>query len=249
MEITRYHVLDTPIDGVDMRMALDFVKEAVQTRCAPGFVLAVNPEKVFVLREDAFLRTFFEQAALLIPDGIGMVKALKILHGKKISRVPGADLMQNICQEAPENGYRIFIYGASEEVNRRACEVLAERYPGIQIVGRQNGYAKAEEMDALVEKINQSQANVLFIAMGSPRQEKWMSDYGQRLTTVRVCQGIGGTLDTIAGTVKRAPAFWQRLGLEWFYRLLCQPSRFKRQLRCLKFAWLVVKAKLSKDKK
>lgn len=244
MQITRYHVLDTPIDGVDMQMALDFVKEAVQTRTTPGFILAVNPEKVFVLREDAFLREFFEQAALLIPDGIGMVKALKILHGKKLTRVPGADLMQKICQEAPQNDYRIFIYGASEEVSREACKILQERCPGIQIVGRQNGYVKEEEMEALVERINQSQANVLFIAMGSPRQEKWMSIYAPKLTTVRVCQGIGGTLDTIAGTVKRAPDFWQRLGLEWFYRLLCQPSRFKRQLRCVKFAFMVVWAKI-----
>ena len=244
MQITRYHVLDTPIDGVDMRRALDFVKEAVHSRTTPGFILAVNPEKVFVLREDAFLREFFEQAALLIPDGIGMVKALNILHGQNITRVPGADLMQMICKEAPKNGYRIFIFGASEDVNRKACEVLTERYPGIQIVGHQNGYAKEDEMTALVEKINQSQANVLFIAMGSPRQEKWMSAYAQNLTTVRICQGIGGTLDTIAGTVKRAPVIWQRLGLEWFYRLLCQPSRFKRQLRCLKFAVLVFKTKL-----
>lgn len=244
MQITRYHVLDTPIDSVNMRMALDFVKEAVQTRTTPGFILAVNPEKVFVLRNDKFLQTFFEQASLLIPDGIGMVKALKILHGKKISRVPGADLMQKICQEAPQNGYRIFIYGAKEEVNRKACEVLTERYPGIRIIGRQNGFIKDEEMNTLIEKINSSQANILFIAMGSPRQEKWMSTYAGKLTTVRICQGIGGTLDTIAGTVKRAPVFWQDLGLEWFYRLLCQPSRFKRQLRCLKFAVMVIKAKV-----
>ncbi len=244
MEITRYQVLDTPIDGVDMRMALDYVREAVQSRTSPGFILAVNPEKVFVLREDAFLREFFAQAALLIPDGIGMVKALKILHGKVISRVPGADLMQKICEEAPDNDYRIFIYGSSEEVNSKACDLLKERYSGIQIVGRQNGYVKENEMESLVEKINQSQANILFVAMGSPRQEKWMSKYATKLTTVRICQGIGGTLDTIAGTVKRAPLFWQNLGLEWFYRLLCQPSRFKRQLRCLKFALLVFWAKI-----
>ena len=96
--------------------------------------------------------------------------------------------------------------------------------------------AAPDEMAALVDRINASGADILFIAMGSPRQEKWMSEYAGKLTTVKVCQGIGGTLDTIVGTVKRAPAFWQKLGLEWFYRLLCQPSRFKRQLRCFKFA-------------
>ena len=244
MQIERCLVLNTPVDCVDMTQAREFVRSAVKERTEPGFILAVNPEKVFVLRQDAFLKDFFDHAALLIPDGIGMVKALKILYGKKVSRCPGADLMQNICKDAPGCGYRIFIYGSSEEVNRRACSILRERHPGIQIVGRANGFVKPEEMDELVAAINRSQADILFIAMGSPRQEKWMSEYASRLTTVKICQGIGGTLDTIAGTVKRAPMFWQRLGLEWFYRLLCQPSRFARQLRCFKFAIEVYRQKL-----
>ncbi len=244
MEIHRYRVLNTPVDAIDMEGALEFVREAVRTRNSPGFVLAVNPEKVFVLREDAFLRDFFEKAALLIPDGIGIVKALKILHKERISRCPGADLMQNICRVAPENGYRIFIYGASEEVNRRSCEILGERYPGINIVGRANGFVKPEQQPELISRINESRADILFVAMGSPRQEKWMHEYAGELTTVRVCQGIGGTLDTIAGTVKRAPAIWQKMNLEWFYRLLCQPSRFRRQLRCFRFLFGVYKSKL-----
>ena len=244
MKIDRYLVLDTPVDCVDMTQAREFVKNAVRERTSPGFILAVNPEKVFVLRQDSFLKDFFEHAALLIPDGVGMVKALKILYGKRVSRCPGADLMQNICKDAPDNGYRIFIYGSSEEVNKRACEILKKRHPGIRIVGRANGFVKPEGMDDLVDRINRSQADILFIAMGSPRQEKWMSGYGAKLSTVKICQGIGGTLDTIAGTVKRAPRFWQKLGLEWFYRLLCQPSRFARQLRCFKFAIEVYKQKL-----
>lgn len=243
MAVSRYHILNTPVDSVDMPMALEYVREAVHSRMTPGFILAVNPEKVFVLRQDAFLKNFFEEATLLIPDGIGMVKALRILRGVKLTRCPGADLMQNICKHAPENGYKIFIYGASEEVNRKSCEILAVRYPGIQIVGRANGFVKAENQEQLIQQINDSQADILFIAMGSPRQEQWMSQYASRLTSVKICQGIGGTLDTIVGTVKRAPIFWQKLGLEWFYRLLCQPSRFKRQLRCFEFALEVYKQK------
>lgn len=243
-KIERYSVLGCPVDGVDMQGALDFVAHAVQERTEPGFILAVNPEKVFVLRQDEFLKNFFDRACLLIPDGIGMVKGLKVLHNIKISRVPGADLMQNICAEAPVRGYRIFIYGASEEVNAKSCEILRERHPGIQIVGRANGFVQADQMDALVDQINDANAEILFIAMGSPRQEKWMSQYAGKLKTVKICQGIGGTLDTIAGTVKRAPVFWQKIGLEWFYRLLCQPSRFQRQLRCFKFAFEVYQTKI-----
>ena len=244
-EITRYEVLGCPVDAVDMRKALDHVAEAVKTRTSAGCVLAVNPEKVYILRKDEFLRDFFRRASLLLPDGIGMVKGLKILYKVKVSRCPGADLMQNICAEAPERNYRIFIYGASEEVNRKSCEILQQRYPGINIAGRANGFVKPEEMDALVQKINDSEADILFIALGSPQQEKWMSLYAGKLTTVKICQGIGGTLDTIAGKVKRAPKFWQDLGLEWFYRLLRQPRRFKRQLHCFKFGFEVYKTKIS----
>ena len=243
-KVTRYEVLGCPVDGVDMRGALDYVADAVKTRTEPGFILAVNPEKVFVLRNDEFLKQFFDKAALLIPDGIGMVKGLKILHKVRVSRVPGADLMQNICAEAPERGYKIFIYGASEEVNSKSCDILRQRHPGIQIVGRANGFVKPEDMDKLVQSINDSGAEILFIAMGSPRQEKWMSEHACKLNNIKICQGIGGTLDTIAGTVKRAPQFWQKLGLEWFYRLLCQPSRFKRQLRCIKFGMTVYRKKI-----
>ena len=249
MKPERLHILDTPVDAVDMDGALAFVEDAVKTRTSAGVILAVNPEKVFVLRQDAFLKDFFEKAALLIPDGIGIVKALKILHGKRITRCPGADLMQNICKEAPSKGYRIFVYGASEEVNAGACEELKKRCPGLQIVGRSNGFVKPEEMPQLVARINESKADILFIAMGSPKQEKWMSQYAGQLTTVKLCQGIGGTLDTIVGTVKRAPKFWQNLGLEWFYRLLCQPSRFRRQLRCFRFAFEVFRQKVFGKKK
>ena len=246
MEKNRYEILETPVDVVDMQTALAWIADAVKQRTTPGFVLAVNPEKVFALRRDSALKRFFEQAYLLIPDGIGIVKALHILYGIKVSRIPGADLMQQICADAPRSGYRIFIYGANEHVSGKVCEILKQRYPGIQIIGRSNGFVKTENMPELIDRINMSCADILFIAMGSPKQEQWMEEYAGRLTTVRICQGIGGTLDTIVGTVKRAPLFWQKLELEWFYRLLCQPRRFKRQLRCFKFAFEVYLQKFFK---
>jgi len=232
---TRARVLDTPVDIVDMDGALAFVDEYIRSADRPGYVVAVNPEKVFVLRETPFLRDFFKHASLLIPDGIGIVKAIRILQGKRITRVAGADLMQAICAEAVARGYRLFVYGAAEEVNRGAVEALRQRHPGIAIVGRANGYVPKDEMDALVEQINASNADILFVALGSPRQEQWIHDHLDRLSTVRICQGIGGTLDTIVGTVKRAPKAFQAVGLEWFYRLCKQPSRIGRQLRLLQF--------------
>lgn len=241
-QVQRVAILDTPVDCVDMVGTLRLVEEYIRSASRPGTVLAVNPEKVYALRRNQFLSEFFAKAAILIPDGIGIVLAMRLM-GYPAARVPGADLMQNICALAEAKGYRAFIYGAKEEVNRGSVECLRERHPGLQIVGRANGYIKDKDMPVLVDQINESKAEILFVALGSPRQEEWMSKHLDRLETVRICQGIGGTLDTIVGTVKRAPLFMQRLNLEWLYRLLQQPTRAGRQVKLLRFAWEVAVVK------
>jgi N-acetylglucosaminyldiphosphoundecaprenol N-acetyl-beta-D-mannosaminyltransferase len=152
--------------------------------------------------------------------------------------------MQRICAVALERSYRIFVLGASEGVNAAAVIELRRRFPGINIVGRANGYWKPEDNPALIQRINDSCADIVFVALGSPRQERWMEANLPHLN-VKVCQGIGGTLDTIVGAVKRAPDAWQALGLEWAYRLLRQPSRARRQFKLLSFVLEVLSLKLS----
>ena len=241
----RKNILGVPVDIVTMDSAMSFIHEYLHApRQQAGFVLAVNPEKVLTLRENPSLLEFFKQATMLIPDGIGVVKAMQ-WQGETIGRVPGADLMQRICAESVEHQYKLFIYGGSEEVNSQATEELRRRYPGINIVGRESGFLPQDKMPELVKRINDSEAEVLFIALGSPRQENWMQTYAGELTTVKLCQGIGGTLDTITGAVKRAPLAWQKLNLEWFYRLLCQPTRIKRQVRLFKFLCMALKERFS----
>lgn len=235
-QIQRVGILDAAVDCIDMTTALELVEHLIDEAKQAGTVLSVNPEKIYALRQDSFLKNFFDKATILIPDGIGIVFAMR-MKGLKAERVAGADLMQQICAQAEKKGYKIFIYGAKEDVNRGAVERLRERHPAIQIVGRANGYVKEEDMDALVAQINESKAEVLFVALGSPRQEKWMAKYLDQLVTVKICQGIGGTLDTIVGTVKRAPQFMQRLNLEWLYRLLQQPTRAGRQIKLLRYVW------------
>jgi N-acetylglucosaminyldiphosphoundecaprenol N-acetyl-beta-D-mannosaminyltransferase len=232
----RIEILDTQVDCINMTDALEFVDQHIRTGNKPGTILAVNPEKIYALRQNKFLKDFFSKAAILIPDGIGIVLAMRMKR-LKAERVAGADLMQQICVQAEKEGHRIFIYGAKEEVNHGAVERLRKRHPAINIVGRANGYVKDEDMDTLVAQINESKAEILFVALGSPRQEEWMSKYLDQLETVKICQGIGGTLDTIVGTVKRAPLFMQHLNLEWFYRLLQQPTRASRQIKLLQYMW------------
>lgn len=239
MSVKRCNVLGQPVDAVNFAGALAFVDERIRSSAPAGTVLAVNPEKLVTLKNNPFLADFFRSAALLIPDGIGVVGALR-LQGESVSRVPGADLMQAICGLAASKGYSVFLYGGKEEVSAKAAAELGVRYPGIRIVGRRNGYVSPCEQNDLVAEINESGAQVLFVALGSPRQEEWMSQHMTKLHGVSIIQGIGGTLDTIAGTVKRAPVFWQRIHLEWFYRLLKQPSRAPRQLKLLKFVFDVM---------
>lgn len=234
MGIKRHFVLGQPVDAVDMTGALAFVDSHIRNRGAAVAVLAVNPEKIIALNRCAFLASFFREAGLLIPDGIGVVAALR-LRGEKVTRVPGADLMQAICGLALKNRYTIFIYGGIDKVSEEASRELRSRYQGLRVVGRRHGYVKPEEQGGLIEEINASGAQILFVGLGSPRQEEWMCQYMKQLENVAIIQGIGGTLDTIVGIVKRAPIFWQSVHLEWLYRLLKQPSRASRQLKLIKF--------------
>jgi N-acetylglucosaminyldiphosphoundecaprenol N-acetyl-beta-D-mannosaminyltransferase len=239
----RLNILNVWVDPVDMQGALERVERFVEEGDRPHSVFAVNPEKNFSVPRDPNLHKVFREADLLIPDGIGVVIAARVLYRTHLSRVPGVEMMDEICRLSARKGYKVFIYGAKEEVSARSAEVLRQRYPSLEIVGRANGYVSSEEMPALIDQINASGAQVLFLALGSPRQENWFATYAKQLQSVRVCQGIGGTLDTIAGTVKRAPRFWCRMNLEWLYRLLAEPKRIARQRVLPIFAYRVFRRK------
>jgi N-acetylglucosaminyldiphosphoundecaprenol N-acetyl-beta-D-mannosaminyltransferase len=242
--LNRLNILDTWVDPITMEDALYMTSEYVEKGDKVHTIFASNPEKNYTVPKDPFLYDAFRDADLLVPDGIGMVLAAKILHGARLERVPGCELMQNICALSERQGYKIFIYGAREDVNAKAALTIKQRYPSIRIVGRSNGYVPHDKMDELIENINNSGAEILFVALGSPAQEKWISDYKKSLVNVRVCQGIGGTLDVIAGTVKRAPDIFCRLGIEWLYRLLAEPSRIRRQKILPIFAYRVLRQKI-----
>jgi N-acetylglucosaminyldiphosphoundecaprenol N-acetyl-beta-D-mannosaminyltransferase len=156
-----------------------------------------------------------------------------------------SEFIFDICDIAEKGSYKVFIYGAKEDVNKKVVDELKNRYPNLKIVGRENGYVKYSEMPDLINRINASKAEILFLALGSPKQEKWYTTYKSRLQHVKVVQGVGGTLDTIAGTVKRAPKVWCKFQLEWLYRLIMEPNRIKRQKVLPAFAVMVLMSKLT----
>jgi N-acetylglucosaminyldiphosphoundecaprenol N-acetyl-beta-D-mannosaminyltransferase len=239
----RVRVLGVPVDIVDRWGAVELIEKSIRKGNSRNYILAVNAEKINSLQYDPILRDVFDNAALLLPDGIGTVLAVNFLYGLRIQRVPSADLMQHICRQAAKKGYRVFIYGAKEEVNKRAVEKLSHTYPEINIVGRSHGYISEEKMNDLVSKINDSQADILFVSLGSPKQERWIQKYLPSLD-VKICQGIGGTLDVISGNTKRAPSRLQKLGLEFVYRLIHEPKRFRRYIVFPGIALKVIKEKL-----
>lgn len=238
MKPARIDILGVPVDCVSMAAAVDVVDEMV-SGSHPGAIIAVNPEKVMKARQDPVLLAQLRAAALLIPDGIGIVGAARLLGLARMERVAGVDLMMALCERAAARGYRMFLYGAAPDVNAAANAALSATWPGLQIVGRQHGFLPAEGMPGLVAAINESNAEILLIALGSPRQEQWMTEHLPALR-VKVCQGVGGSFDVLTGTVRRAPATWRALNLEWAYRLLSQPQRLLRQTALPRFAWLVL---------
>ena len=240
----RVTVLGVPVDCVDMRRAVAAVDDMV-TSGLPHTILAVNPEKVMKAQSDPVLSRALNAAGLLIPDGIGVVYAVRLLWRERIGRVPGSELMPEICALAARRGYKVFLFGASREVNEQAVAKLQQDYSGLPIVGHRDGYVDAAGMPGLIEAINVSGAQILFVALGSPKQELWMEQFLPQLHHVRVCQGVGGTFDVIAGRVRRAPALFRRFHLEWFYRLITDPKRALRQLALPQFTLAVFRAKLS----
>jgi len=241
--IDRLKILDIWVDAVSREMARGKVRHFLKYGNRAHSIFASNPEKNFSFPKDPQLLETFKNADLLLPDGIGIVWAARILYGVKFDRVPGAEFIFDICDIAAEEGCKIFIYGAKEETNQKAVNKLRKQFKGLKIAGRSNGYVNQSDMPSLLDSINKSGAKILFLALGSPKQEKWFATYNHQLKHVILCQCIGGALDTIAGNVKRAPWLCRRFSVEWLYRLMTQPSRIKRQKNLPLFALSVLKEK------
>lgn len=214
----------------------DEIIDDIRRRMEEGWqstVIAVNPEKVITAGRDPLVKELINQSTYQIPDGIGMIIASKLKGGDIRERVTGVDMMGRLLRFAAEEGHGVFFYGAKEEVVRTSKEKLEAAIPGLHVAGYENGYVKDQE--ALIAKIKQSKAALLFVALGSPRQELWIRENMPKLPDVKVFQGVGGSFDVYSGKVKRAPAFYRKFGLEWLYRLMKEPKRIKRQMALPQF--------------
>ena len=204
---------------------------------AGGYIVTANPEIVLRCREDAAYAAAVNGAKLVLADGVGDLCAARILGTPLPGRVAGADLVPRLLARLAERGGSVFLYGARPGVAQRAGESLQSACPGLRIAGTENGYISDET--ALLEALEREKPDLLLLGLGAPRQELWMAENRQRTPAVMI--GVGGLLDVFAGDIPRAPEAWQRLGLEWLYRLLREPRRFKRVIRLPKILLLALR--------
>ena len=232
-------ILDVPVHPLTMGEAVSVLEESI-TSGEQAFVVTANAEIIMMCQEDAGYKKIVSQdAKLVLPDGAGAVWAGRHLGYKVPERVAGFDLYCQLLDKAAQKGYKAFFFGGSPGIAEAAKAKSEELYPGVQVVGCRNGYFKEEESQAIIDEINASGADMLFAALGAPKQEKWLVRYREQLKP-KILMGIGGSFDVFAGKMERAPKWMQDASLEWLFRLYKQPSRFMRMMALPKFVLKVV---------
>ena len=238
--LEKVNILDIYFDRLDMQAAADRALELARSD-VQGYIVTPNAEIVYACQKDKQLAEIINGASMVVADGAGVVLASKILKGATLSRVPGIELGEHLCERLGKSGGKLFLYGAKQGVAEIAAQKLAEKHPSLNICGICDGYEN--DTDKIIAQINQSGADVVFVCLGSPRQEIFITTHLHK-TCARLMIGLGGSLDGYAGTVKRAPKFFRKLGLEWFYRLIKQPSRIGRMMSLPKFLFRVVRVRM-----
>ncbi len=226
-------------DDVTFDEAMEKVKDLVKND-GVSVMFTPNSEIVQGCIENKELYKVINSADLVIPDGIGVVYAAKILKTPLKQKVPGCEVAEKLMEYAAQTGDGVFFFGGGKKTEEReavsvvAAQKLKEKYKGLNIVGTRDGYFTENDVDGIIDQINNSGAKILFVCLGAPKQEKWIFDNRDKLN-VNFAAGLGGTLDVFAGVAKRAPKFFLKTNLEWFYRLLCMPTRIGRMMKLPKF--------------
>jgi len=214
---------------------VEFICNGARKKC----VYTPNSEIIMMAYRDSNFRELLNSADILTADGIGVVYASKILSNPISERAAGYDIACKVLEILAPMGKSVYLFGAKPGVAQQAGEEMQKRYPGIVISGTSDGYFDTEKEKQIISDINEKKPDLLFVCLGAPKQEKWLNEHKDELD-FGVAMGIGGSLDVFAGTVKRAPEFYQKHGIEWLYRLLKQPSRFIRMLDLPKFGFTVL---------
>jgi N-acetylglucosaminyldiphosphoundecaprenol N-acetyl-beta-D-mannosaminyltransferase len=242
MPVRRPALWGVRVDNVSLNYALGKVRGAIAS--GEGMrIVTVDALATLRSRSDSGYASIVRSSDLVLPDGAGLIWALKFLGSPIQERLPGVEFVDHLCRQAAGEEWPVFFLGGRPEVGRRAAERLREKYPELIIAGCRDGFFRNEESDRIAEEIRDSGARLLFVGLGVPRQEYWIASHRNLLGAV-AAMGIGGSLDVLSGRLRRAPRIWQRLGLEWLYRVAQEPWRWKRVVRLPAFVLLVLLTRL-----
>lgn len=227
-------------DSMSKDEAVKYALQIIEQRRG-GYMVTPNPEIVMESWKTPELKSAVTDADLVIPDGVGIIHAANILKTPLKERLPGIDVTTSILECMARDGKSVFLLGAKPGVAEKAAETMKKQFPGLVICGTQDGYFKDDA--PVIEMINEAEPDFLLVCLGAPKQEIWMARNAGKLN-VGFMGGLGGTLDVFAGVTKRAPEIWQKLGLEWLYRCIKEPWRFKRAAKLPKFLFKAIGKRL-----
>jgi N-acetylglucosaminyldiphosphoundecaprenol N-acetyl-beta-D-mannosaminyltransferase len=230
MERKKVILFNTPIDALSLIDTVELVDSAIRNKQQLHHI-AVNVAKIVHMQTDKQLYESVVSADVINADGLPLVWVSRLFGNPIPERVTGVDLMQSLVKLASEKNYKIFFFGAKEEVVSKVVKAYSDQYSSSIVAGYRNGYFKEEEESLIASQIADSAANILFVAITSPKKENFLFHHKGVLKKVNFVMGVGGSFDVVAGVVKRAPIWMQRAGLEWLYRIIQEPKRmWKRYL-------------------
>jgi len=240
MQRNRVNILGCTLDPVSMEEAVQIVADMITLEGCHQ-VITLNAEIIYQAVHQLPLQQMINQADLITPDGAGVVWAAQHLGCPVKERVTGIDLVARLAQEGAERGWSFYFLGAAPGVAAEAAAKLCALYPQLQVVGTADGYFSSADEKQVIEAINRSGANILLVGLGAPRQDLWIAENREKFAC-QVAIGVGGSFDVLAEKLNRAPGWMIKLNLEWLYRLVKEPSRWRRQLALPRFVGLVLQA-------
>lgn len=234
-------VLGIWVDSLTMEEAVSRCETFIVRR-KPHLVATANAEMIMMAQQDKELASILTAADVVVPDGAGVVWAARHQGLPMPERVAGFDLTQRLLALSAEKGYKVYMFGGAPGIADQARLAAEKKYPNLKIVGVRDGYFMETDVESIIDEIHSAQPDILLVALGVPKQEKWISQH-KDILNVPLSMGVGGTFDVMAGAVTRAPLWMQRANLEWLYRLVSQPSRALRMLALPRFALQVLMGK------
>lgn len=249
MREKRFPIFNTYVDALTMDETIEEVEDIIRAK-KPVQHVVINASKINLMQKDKKLTQIVNACPIINADGASILWAAKMLDIPVKERVTGIDLFLNLVKLADAKGYKIFLFGAKEEVVEKVREIFCQKYKNLNIVGIRNGYFSPEEETEIAEQIRDAEPDMLFVAFSSPKKEYWIKKYLD-IMNVPFVMGVGGSFDVVAGVTDRAPRWMQDHGLEWFYRFIQEPGRmWKRYIvGNFKFVLLTVKTKWRRGKR